>query len=115
MALGKRASRPMTGETLHKYNIRLTREVQKHSPKWGMTELHRLPVDTLATIQSDVYADAVVAARDPDDVPHGTLREIITPDSSGRRISTFVGKGTFIGAMKMPSRRVTAIRTEARR
>lgn len=115
MALGKRASRPMSGETLHAYNIRLTREVQKHSPKWGKTELHRLPADTLATIQSDVYADAVIAARNPDDVEAGTLREIITPDSSGRRISTFVGKGTFIGAMKMPSRRVTKIHTEARR
>jgi hypothetical protein len=115
MALGKRASRPMSGETLHSYNIRLTREVQKHSPKWGKTELHRLPADTLATIQADVYADAVVAARNPDDVEPGTLREIITPDSSGRRISTFVGKETFIHAMKMPSRHVTEIHTEARR
>jgi 8-oxo-dGTP pyrophosphatase MutT (NUDIX family) len=115
MALGKRASRPMSGETLHAYNIRLTREVQKHSPKWGKTELNRLPADTLATIQADVYADAVVAARNPDDVEPGTLREIKTPDSSGRIISTFVGKGTFIGAMKMPSRRVTAIHTDARR
>jgi colicin import membrane protein len=115
MALGKRASRPMSGETLHAYNIRLTREVQKHSPKWGKTELNRLPADTLATIQADVYADAVVAARNPDDVEPGTLREIKTPDSSGRIISTFVGKGTFIGQMKMPSRRVTAINTDARR
>jgi 8-oxo-dGTP pyrophosphatase MutT (NUDIX family) len=115
LALGKRASRPMSGETLHAYNIRLTREVQKHSPKWGKTELNRLPADTLATIQADVYADAVVAARNPDDVEPGTLREIKTPDSSGRIISTFVGKGTFIGAMKMPSRRVTAINTDHRR
>lgn len=115
MALGKRAPRPMAGEALHSYNIRLTREVQKHSPKWAKTELHRLPSDTLATIQADVYADAVVAARNPDDVEPGTLREIKTPDSSGRLISTFVGKGTFIGAMKMPSRRVAAIHTEHRR
>lgn len=115
MALGKRAPRPMAGEALHSYNIRLTREVQKHSPKWAKTELHRLPSDTMATIQADVYADAVVAARNPDDVEPGTLREIKTPDSSGRLISTFVGKGTFIGAMKMPSRRVAAIHTEHRR
>jgi colicin import membrane protein len=106
MSLGKRASRPMSGETLHSYNIRLTREVQKHSPKWSKTELHRLPADTLATIQADVYADAVVAARNPDDVEMGTFREIRKDDGTGRMISTFVGRGTFIGAMKTPSRQV---------
>lgn len=116
MAFGERAPEPMSGETPLAYKIRMTRPLLKHSARWKSQAdgLHRLPVDVLDTIQSDVYADAELAARNPADVEPGTLREIVKTDPrTGQRMSTFVGRGTFIGGLKRPVRRVIGINTKA--
>jgi hypothetical protein len=46
-------------------------------------------------------------------VAAGTFREIVKVDpATGQRMITFVGKGTFIGGMKRPARRITSINTK---
>ena len=113
MGLGNRAPAPMTGETVLAYRTRLLRGVQKHSPDWKQIDLIRVSPDVLDVAQSKIYADAQIAARNPDDVPAGTLREINKVDpATGQRMTTFVGKGTFISGMKRTSRRVSGFNTK---
>jgi 8-oxo-dGTP pyrophosphatase MutT (NUDIX family) len=114
MSLGTRAPSPMQGETTLAYRTRLMRGVQKHSNDWSKIELHRLSPEVLSVAETKIYADADIAARNPDDVAAGTLREIVRVDpSTGQRMTTFVGNGTFIAGLKRPSRRVTNINTKA--
>lgn len=113
MALGKRAEPPMGGETLGNYKVRLARGLQKHSKQWAGIELHRLTADAMDIAATQIRADAIVAARNPEDLADGQLREIINVDPTGRRISTFVGNGSFIDAMRGPSRVVRKINTKA--
>lgn len=114
ISLGSRAPAPMVGENLLAYRTRLARGLQKHSPDWKGVDLGKLPPEALAVAEHKIYADADIAARSPDDMEVGTLREINKVDpSTGQRMTTFVGKGTFIGGMKRPSRRVIGINTKA--
>ncbi len=114
ISLGSRAPAPMQGENLLAYRTRLARGLQKHSPDWKGVDLVKLPPEALAVAEHKIYADADIAARNPDDVELGTLREINKVDpSTGQRMTTFVGRGTFIGGMKRPSRRLIGINTKA--
>jgi hypothetical protein len=114
MGLGSRAPAPMVGETVAAYDLRLTKGVQKHSQRWNKLDLAKLPGDALGIAREQIFVDADIAARSPDDVAYGTLREINRVDpATGQRMTTFVGRGTFIGGMKQPVRRVTNINTKA--
>jgi 8-oxo-dGTP pyrophosphatase MutT (NUDIX family) len=114
-AHGGAASRPVQGETLLAYRRRLASGMQKHSPVWKAIDLASLPGPALDLATQAIYADAAVAARNPADVPDGTLREIITVDSTGRRITSFAGEPrSWMAQFSANRRRVTGISNGSR-
>lgn len=113
IALGGQAPRPMAGESLFGYRARLSRGLQKHSKQWSGIDLVKLDPSTLDIASSQIRNDALFAARSPEDLAEGQLREIVNVDSTGRRITSFVGRGTFIGSMRRPARHVNRINTKA--
>ncbi len=114
-AHGASASRPVQGETLLAYRRRLAQGMQKHSPAWKGIDLATLPGPALELATQAIYADAQAAARNPADVPEGTLREIVTIDSTGRRITSFAGEPrSWMAQFSANRRRVTGISNGSR-
>lgn len=114
-AHGGSASRPVQGESLLAYRRRLASGMQKHSAAWKGIDLATLPAPALELAAQAIYADAVVAARNPADVPEGTLREIVTVDSTGRRITSFAGEPrSWMAQFSANRRRVTGISNGSR-
>lgn len=112
-SLGQQAPFPMAGETINAYRVRSHRGIQTHSKKWAKIDLHKLPAEAMDPILAEIRNDAMDYARAPDDLEPGQLRPIVKVDpSTGQRQTTFVGKGTFIGQMKRPSRHVSRINTK---
>lgn len=112
---GAHASRPVQGESLLAYRRRLAQGMQKHSPAWAGIDLATLPADALQVATTAIYADAAKAARNPVDVPKGTLREVVTHDSTGRRISTFHGEPrSWMSDFTATRRRITGISNGSR-
>lgn len=110
-ATGKGAPMPMNGETLGRYDLRLHGLLQPFSTKWKGVDLRKVPGDALPVIFDQVRADADVYSREPTDLAVGQLREVVNIDArTGQRMSTFVGKDTFIKGMSRPPRYVTGIR-----
>lgn len=91
-AHGGAAGRPVQGESVLAYRRRLAGGLQKHSPAWKGIDLATLPEAALDVAASAIYADAAQAARNPADVPEGSLRELVSQDTTGRRIVSFVGE-----------------------
>jgi len=114
-AHGATASRPVQGETLQAYRRRLAQGLQKHSPAWKGIDLSTLPPPALEIATAAIYADAAQAARNPVDVPEGTLREVVSIDSTGRRITSFVGEPrAWMDQFGASRRRVTGISNGSR-
>ena len=90
-AFGERAPAPMQSETPEAYRIRLAKGMQQHSAAWRGIKLANLPSNALEIAENAIYTDAVAAARNPDGMEPGTLREIKKRDESGRMITEFVG------------------------
>jgi 8-oxo-dGTP pyrophosphatase MutT (NUDIX family) len=114
-AWGEQAPRFLAGESLNAYTLRLVRKFQSHSPDWKEKDLSKLDSAVLAIAEGQIFKSAVIAAERAVDVPAGQLRQIRKPDDSGRMISTFRGRQTFIAGMKRPSLRVTDIRVPQER
>lgn len=110
-AFGQRAPRPLDGETLPAYERRLTTVLKVHSPTWKSVPLEAIADDAaFAPIQKQIYADAMEAAAHPADLGAGELREVTTTNHvTGQRMTRFLGKNTFIHAMKRPARRATIV------
>lgn len=114
-AHGASASRPVQGENLHAYRRRLAQGLQKHSAAWKGIDLATLPPPALEIATAAIYADAAQAARNPVDVPEGTLREVVSIDSTGRRITSFVGEPrAWMDQFGASRRRVTGISNGSR-
>ena len=89
-AWGKRAPKPIWGETSRMYRGRCLREFQKYSREYKDVDLRAIGDKNLFTaIESRIYADALKAAMTVE--PGQALREIKQPDGHGRIVSTFVG------------------------
>lgn len=111
-AFGKRAKRPLDGETLTGYRRRMCNELKQHSKAWKDSDLAIISADakTFESVEAQIYADALVAAKHPADLEEGSLREIVSVDPiTGQRMSTFVGRSTFIAQMKRAPRAVVGI------
>lgn len=106
-AFGDAAPRPLAGEDINTYRRRLAKRLQGHSEKLKGVNLLAIQDSAAFDIfEEQIYSDAVAAAHRPVDLPHGQLREIVKQDrNTGLRTTTFVGNGTFIGAMKRPAAR----------
>lgn len=105
-AYGDAAPRFLDGEMLIDYRKRLAAKLQGNSNRWAGIPLADLPEAAFAPIETQIYADAAVAAKSPTGIPEGTLRPITRTDSTGRRITEYHGTpGAWMSAFKSPSRR----------
>lgn len=108
MAHGERAKPPLVGEAPAAYRRRVLRDLQKWSKTWKDADLASI-VDNKAfeAIEGQVYADAVSAARDPDNLPEeGLVQRVHSDPYTGARTITYHGRNTFIMGMKPMARRV---------
>jgi hypothetical protein len=117
IALGERADAPMQGEELIAYKIRLHRQLQKHSAKWGKVELARIAADstTFENACDAIRADAVQAGLNPVDLKPFEHRMVTKVLPTGHTERTFAGRGTIYGQLSMPRRYVVGIGGDDRR
>lgn len=109
---GKRAPRPLDGETLMGYRRRMANELKEHSPAWKSIDLRVIADDSaFANIETTIYADAEQAGLHPVEMSSDFLREIVEPDVTGRKISTFVGRpSAWMNQFASQKRRLAGIR-----
>ena len=92
MAHGEQAPPPMAGEASHAYRVRVLGLLQRHSKDFRAVNLRKInDAAHFAAVESRIYADSLEASKSPYVAPD-TLREVVTTDQSGRRISTFYGE-----------------------
>jgi 8-oxo-dGTP pyrophosphatase MutT (NUDIX family) len=109
---GDSAPRPLNGEDLLGYRKRLAGKLRERAPKFAKVNLAGIS-DPAAfeIIEGQIYSDAMDAGMNPAETPEGGLREIVRTDSTGRRISTFIGKpGHWMDDFTGQRRRLVGIR-----
>jgi hypothetical protein len=91
-AHGKHAPRPLQGETLLGYKRRLAKTFQPLASAWKDVDLSKVADSAMLGVAEDqIFAAALVAAKNPVDLAPGSLREIPKPDATGRMFKEFVG------------------------
>ncbi len=92
VALGQRAPRPLDGENLSGYRRRLANDLKAHS-RWKDVPIAAFADDAAFKVaETQIYADAQVAATNPVGLPDGHIRAVTTPDATGRQITQFFGQ-----------------------
>ena len=110
--LGDRAPQPLVGETPFMYRRRITDSLKKYSDRWKDIKLDGLDDKAFEQIEQQVYADAAVRAKSPNDIGMGKMREVRKTTPSGHVVTEFYGNGThFVKQFSRPVRRVRSIRT----
>jgi hypothetical protein len=92
-AFGDEAPPAVAGETLLEYRKRLLRPLQKFSPKLKAADLSKISdVNAFEYFEDGILADAAAEAAQPTaaSLRPGELREIRTPDQSGRVITRYI-------------------------
>jgi chemotaxis protein histidine kinase CheA len=114
--LGKRASRPMLGETPMAYRRRLAAGLKGLSPTWKDIPLESLRDDAFTgAVEDTIYADAAVAARSPMDLDAGTIRAVTQTLPSGHVETRFMGRDThFVRQFSRPVQRARILDPRAR-
>jgi len=110
-AFGKRASRPLQGESLLGYRKRLLRGLQTYSDAYKAIDLRSIKdAALLAIAEKQIFADALAASKI---VAHGdSLVENRTTDRAGRTISTFTGPvSAWLDDFKVPALRAMQFHT----
>jgi len=111
-AWGAAALPPLHGEQLLDYRRRLLRPLMKHSKEFASVNVDELCEPLITPIERSVFADAIKASTDNASVPADYLREVVTTDSTGRRISSFYGMPkTWMAQFSGQRRRLIGIRT----
>ena len=113
VAFGERAPRFLPGETEGMYRRRLASTLKKHSKVWSGVDLDTLQSNAFDIGEAQVYADALVAARAPNDLGVGAIREVSKQTSSGHTVTEFFGGpgAHFVKGFARPARRVKSFRT----
>jgi 8-oxo-dGTP pyrophosphatase MutT (NUDIX family) len=107
---GKKASRPLDGETKAQYRRRLANGLKEFSPDVKDADLSVIPDGNFFdSIEKRIYADATEAALHPTDLEENEIRAISKRDEAGRNITTFHGKKTFIHQMGRPRQVVSRL------
>lgn len=111
------APMPMSGEDTESYKLRINTKLKAYSPAWKDVNLYSIAGDAaaLAICDRQIFEAATEAAQKPVDLEPGELREIKNRDATGRIISTFVGRGSFVTGLKGRARRVAGIRNDSAR
>jgi hypothetical protein len=98
---------PVSDESSAHYKRRVLKDMQRHlapGHPFSSLRLSQLPEDreALKVLAPRIEAAFADSYRDPMTVPPGTLREIQSQDHAGHRVSTFVGRQSFIHDMVAP-------------
>lgn len=111
-AFGERAPRFMSSEPLSAYERRLANGLKKHSDRFKDVNLDLLGADAFTPIQESIYADALVRARNPNDIAKGKMREVTRTTPSGHTVTEFFGDESahFVGQFSRAPRMVNGIR-----
>jgi hypothetical protein len=90
---GRRALRPLDGDSFRSYRIRTLNAEKQFSPRYRKVDLHEIKDrHALDAAAVHIRSDSIHASRDNSMHPAGgRLREIIDTDRTGRQISTFFG------------------------
>jgi hypothetical protein len=109
---GKRAPRPLDGQTLIAYRRFLASSLKEHSAAWKAIDLNVIADDVaFSNVEKTIYADALQAGLNPVSPSEDFLMEIIKEDVTGRKISEFVGKPTaWMNQFTQPKRMLVGIR-----
>ena len=112
--LGDRAPQPLVGESPMMYRRRIVGLLSKHSDRWKGKPLERIDDVLLDNIEKDIYADALVRARSPNDMKPGQIRERKWQEN-GHTYTEFTGgpDAHFIKSLTRPARRVRSFRPGA--
>jgi hypothetical protein len=106
------APAPLHGERLLDFRRRLLRPLMKYSKEFATVDVDELAEPLLTPIEKSVFADAIRASTDNASAPENYLREVVTVDATGRRISTFYGMPkTWLAQFAGQRRRLIGIRT----
>ena len=89
--LGTQAPRPLDGESLKDYRIRLAGYYKEHSPEWKDINLKGLGDHAFGVAEGMIYKDALHVAKNPKNEPGMPLRARTKIDESGRRITEWFG------------------------
>jgi hypothetical protein len=92
VAWGARSTPPMQSEQLLDYRRRLLRPWMRYSSQFKGIDVDEVSEPMLTPVEKSVLADAWAAACSNASAPPDMLREVITVDNAGRRISTFYGQ-----------------------
>ena len=87
---GRPASEPLPGEAPIAYRKRMADGLRKFSEKFKAERVDALSGSAFEVIESQIYADAAVAAKRPDILPAGQLRQI-TRNDSGHVVTEYIG------------------------
>ena len=115
VAHGLRAPQPLPNETELPYRLRCADSLKKHSTKYAKMNLGLLSTDAEAfgLVENEIYADAMLRAREPNDIPAGRIRSV-TKSVNGHQITEFFGSDThFVKGMTRPARKVAGFRMAA--
>jgi hypothetical protein len=105
------APAPLSGERLLDFRRRLLRPLMKFSTQFQNVDVEELREPLLTPIEKSAFADAIKASSDNSSVPEDYLREVVTTDAAGRRISTFYGQPkTWMGQFAGRRQRVIGFR-----
>ena len=93
-AHGGSAPRPLGSEAPMNYRLRLVDDLKRYSPKWKDKKLGAIATDEafFSEVESQVYADAIEAARNPQDIPDGDLRCVTRKLPSGHTVNEYHGQ-----------------------
>jgi hypothetical protein len=109
---GRRAPRPLEGEDVLRYRMRLATEIKGHSHDWKDSKLSKLSPDVFAIAEKQIFADAIISAKNPRDLRPGEFREVVRVDpTTNQRIVTFQGTECFVKQMGRPGRRLVNFNT----
>jgi hypothetical protein len=103
---------PRADESAVAYRRRVLKAEQKALAPGDPYSLLRQPnlsreeLPALDVLEPRVHAAFAKAASDPNTVPLGELREIKSEDAAGAKVSTFIGRESFVRAMGLPCRQV---------
>jgi hypothetical protein len=104
------APAPKSGETRADYRRRLCALAAGFLPpdhRLKDVGIERCDADVVDIFFPEILAATKDAVRCVDTVPYGSLREVVRHDSSGRKITDFVGAESFVKSMGRENRRVT--------
>lgn len=106
--LGKRAPAPWPGERAPAYRLRLLKPLQGYSEGFKSLDLAAQTPKNIDVFEKQIFSDAIAYADSAERyADNAEPVPIVKTDDSGRRITTFRGKHSFINKFKGETRLAT--------